>query len=672
MLRAPRPVLPSEKPQPRQVVAISALYAVGYLPLVPQLAPQVSLYFLLLVLIRAVALRWPGLEPGRWLLLPLTAGAVVNVYHAYHTVVGQQGGTALLASMLGLKLLELRRLRDVRLAAILLCFLLVSQSLFEQSPWLALFHVAVLVLNLALLADLCRPLAPRVPASVRLSLRLTWQAVPLALLLFVLFPRLDAPLWSLQAPEVQARTGVKPWLEPGAISELVVDGSLAFRVRFDGPQPETDDLYWRGPVAWNTDGRRWLPAGPGQFPDQGPGLAAAEDPIAYEVSLERTGLQWLYALDVPTRVWVDKAEITHDFQVLVPERITEATSYRVFSALTYDTGELTLAEEAAGLQLPGNVTDRMRALVAGWKARAQGPEDLVEQGLRFFNRESFHYTLLAPPLGGNPADEFLFETRKGFCEHYASSFALLMRIGGIPSRVVMGYLGGERNPLGGHLIVRQSDAHAWTEVWLQGRGWVRVDPTAAVDPRRVEPSDLFAGLGAGSPLRFRVHDADALADLVHGLRLLADAIDENWRYWVLELSRARQQQMLEWAGLGYLREYGLALAMVLGASVLLALLLIGLVRSDRRRPSGAAERLYERFCRRLGGQGLPRRPSEGPLDYASRVGRARGDLARPAEAFARLYAGIRYGRLPASKANLDRLRGYLGRIDRGTGPFRRR
>jgi transglutaminase-like putative cysteine protease len=662
--RTPRPIAPGEKPQRRQVATITALYVVAYLPLVPQLAPQVSLYLLLLALIRAATLRWPRLEPGRWLLLPLTVGAVVNVYQAYHTIFGQAGGTALLASMLALKLLELRRLRDLRLAAILFCFLLVSQSLFDQSPWLALFHAAMLVLNLALMADLCRPTPPRARTSLRLAWRLTWQAAPLALLLFVLFPRLDAPLWNLQAGEGQARTGVKPWLEPGAISELVVDGALAFRVRFDGPVPEPDELYWRGPVAWNTDGWRWLPAEPGQFQGLKPALASAASGVAYEVSLEPSGLQWLYALDLPTRVEDEKAEITHDFQVLVPQRVTEPRVYRMSSALRYRTGELTPEEAAAALRLPANVTDRMRALVAEWRTRAQGPEDLVQQGLRFFNRESFHYTLLAPQLRRNPADEFLFETRKGFCEHYASSFALLMRIGEIPSRVVMGYLGGERNPLGGHLIVRQSDAHAWTEVWLQGRGWVRVDPTAAVDPRRVEPSDLFAGLGSGSPLRFRVHDSDGLADLVHGLRLLADAIDENWRYWVLELSRARQQQMLEWAGLGYLREYGLAVAMVLGASALLALLLIGLARADRRRPRGAAERLYDVFCRRLGRQGLTRRPSEGPLDYGRRVGGLRGDIAEQAEAFVRLYAGIRYGRLPESQANLDRLRGYLAGMRR--------
>jgi transglutaminase-like putative cysteine protease len=647
-----------------QVAAITALYGLAYLPLIPHLALQVSLFFLLLLLIRAAALRWPALEPGRWLLLPLTAAAVANVYHAYHTIAGQQGGTALLVCMLGLKLLEMDRLRDVRLAALLLCFLMVAQLLFDQSPWLALYLALLLLLSFALMADLCRPAPPRARRSVRLAARLMLQALPLTAVLFVFFPRLDAPLWNLGMQDHKARSGVKPWLEPGAISELVVDGSLAFRVRFDGPVPGPEELYWRGPVAWRTDGRRWLGAQPGQFPDLVARTEAAEDVIAYEVSLEPTGLRWLYALDIPRETGVKGAEITHDFQVRIAEPITEPKVYRMASALTYDTGELPLEEEMAGLQLPDNVTDRMRALVAEWTSRSERPADLVQQALAFFNREPFHYTLLAPKLGGNPADEFLFETRRGFCEHYASSFALLMRVAGIPSRVVMGYLGGERNPLGGHLIVRQSDAHAWTEVWLEGEGWVRVDPTAAVAPSRVDRGELFAGLASGSPLRFRVHDSGGLTDLVHGLRLLADAIDENWRYWVLELSRSRQQQMLDWAGLGYLREYGLAVAMVLAASAILALLLIGLLQGERRPPLDAAERLYRALGGYLARQGIGRRASEGPLDYGRRVGAERPDSADAVEEFVRLYAGMRYGRVPASRANLDRLRGCLERVRR--------
>jgi transglutaminase-like putative cysteine protease len=655
----------AQKPRTAQVAAITTLYGLAYLPLMREMAIQVSLLFGALILIRVASLRWPAFTPGRWLLIPLTVGALINVYSAHHTIAGQDGGTALLVSMLGLKLLEARQVRDVRLASMLFCFLLVSQFLFVQSSAIALYCFVLLVANFALLADLSGTKTLAVSQSLRLSFRLVLQALPLTLVLFALFPRLDAPLWNFQAAEQKARTGIKPWLEPGSVSELVVDGALAFRARFDGPVPSPEKLYWRGPIAWNTDGKRWLPAEPEQFaalstlPSETSG-----DRISYEVSLDPTGHRWLFALDLPTAAPPRDARMTHDFQVLAPKEITEATVYRMTSAPVYNTGSLSLEEEVAGLQLPDNVTERMRGLVADWETRAGSPSELVGQGLAFFNRESFHYTLLPPRLGENPTDEFLFETRKGFCEHYASSFALLMRIAGIPSRVVMGYMGGERNPLGGHLIVRQSDAHAWVEVWLEGRGWVRVDPTGAVAPWRVERSDLLAGLGSGSPLRFRVHESDGLANLVHGLRLLADAIDENWRHWVLELDHSRQLNMMEHIGLGYLREYGLAVAMIIGAAVVLAILVLGLVREDQESPLSPEERLYAQFGKTLAREGLPRRPSEGPLDYSARVASTRKDLGTSANGFARLYAGVRYGVLPSDDENLDRLRGYLRELRR--------
>ena len=462
----------------------------------------------------------------------------------------------------------------------------------------------------------------------------------LALVLFVLFPRLSAPLWSLPEQSQRGQTGIKDWLEPGSLSEMVILGGSAFRARFDGPVPPESRRYWRGPVLWHTDGRRWTgwPAG---LP-----LERAEDPIergeeiAYQVELEPSGKRWLFALDLPVQI-DGKARILADFQVLASSPIKKNRIYRAVSALRYNTGDLGLDQEVAGTQLPLNITPRTRDLVAAWQQGGARGAALVQKALEFFREEPFHYSLLPPKLGPNPTDAFLFEARKGFCEHYASSFALLMRIGGIPSRIVLGYLGGEYNSIGDYLIVRQSDAHAWVEVWLDGKGWVRVDPTAAVAPERVEQSDLLEGLGSGAPIRFRLDEAGALRRWIHGLHLLGDAIETGWRHWVLDLSSARQQRMLASLGLQELREYGLALALVIVASVVLGLLLMTLTRtSDRRDP---LEMAYARFCSRLARVGLPRRPSEGPLDYSRRIIAARPDLRRPVESFVSLYASLRYG-----------------------------
>jgi hypothetical protein len=298
----------------------------------------------------------------------------------------------------------------------------------------------------------------------------------------------------------------------------------------------------------------------------------------------------------------------------------------------------------------------MRDLVAGWQANGADPRQVVDRARAFIKSSDFYYTLLPPPLGDNPADQFLFETRRGFCEHYASAFALLMRIAGIPARIVMGYQGAELSPWVGWYLVSQAEAHAWVEVWVQGQGWVRVDPTAAIAPQRVERGGLFDRLGAGTPLRFQLDETGVLVRAVHRMRLFAAAAGVAWQDWVLDFSLTRQEQMLRAVGLAHLREYGLALAMVVTATVVLALLTLALVRgTDRREP---LDRLYQTFCDRLSHIGLPRRPSEGPVDYAHRVASSRPDLALAVRRFLNAFVLARY-RNQGGTADLKRLRAEL-------------
>lgn len=621
---------------------MTLLMLLASVPLIQNLSVQVSVFIGVVLLLRFTALHWPSLTPGRWLLLLLTLAGGINVYHAYHTFAGQESGTALLATMLALKLLEMPRLRDLKLGTVLFGFLLVTQFLFNQSPWLALYLASLVVANFALMVDLNnREAKLPVVSALKLSLRLTLQAIPLTLVLFALFPRLSAPLWNLGQIEDRGRSGIKDWLEPGSISELVLDGGTAFRARFEGTAPNPDTLYWRGPVMWTTDGRRWRPAENGLLPAEASPLAKAEDRMSYSVLPEPSGQRWLFALDLPVVPPVG-AKITGDYQVLTASRIDQVRPYQLVSALKYDTGNLDLQQELTGLQLPDNITPRMLLLVEGWKEEAKAKSDLVRLGLEFFNREPFHYTLLPPKLGENPADAFLFQTRRGFCEHFATSFALLMRIAGIPSRIVLGYLGGEVNPIGGNIIVRQSDAHAWVEVWLKGKGWVRVDPTAAVSSLRIDHSSLRADLASGTPLRFRLEQIGMLVQWVHNLRLLVDAVDAGWRNWVVGLSKERQDWMLEHVGLGYLKEYGLVIAMVVASSVMLAMLFTFLRLSEQRHRD-PLERIYTRFCRKLERAGYQRRLNEGPSDFCARVVAERPDLQAPLDAFLGCYIQLRYG-----------------------------
>jgi transglutaminase-like putative cysteine protease len=616
------------------------LAAVAFLPLSRFLNWRVNAFVAALFVLRLAALHWPRANPGRLALVVLTLAGVANALSVYQGVTGQQGGTALFVTMLALKLLELHGRRDLRVVAVVLGFLVVVQFLFDQSIGLAAYLALVGVAQVALLVELNGGLeARRARAVAGIALRLCLQALPLTLVLFLLFPRLSGPLWSLRLDTGVGVMGMSDRLEPGAISELVVNGELAFRARFDQVPPDANRLYWRGLILWQPDGRGWSPGLDPSWP-----VSTKVEPlgetIGYEVLLEPSRQRWLFALDLPLEV-PEGTLRSADFQLLSSEPVVSAKRYRVRSAVDYRTADPPPWVRERALALPPNVTERMRSLVARWQAESDQPWALVEAALGFFNREAFHYTLLPPRLGANPADEFLFETRRGFCEHFASSFAVLMRLAGIPSRVVLGYLGGEPNRIGGYHMVWQSDAHAWVEVLIPGRGWVRVDPTAAVDPSRVDNRGASRLLGANAPLRFEVDPQGPLVRALRQARLLADSVDAAWKEWVLDFSAARQRSLLDGLGLERLQGPALAALMVVAAGLVLGLTLWGLMGQGTR-PS-PLESLYQRFCRRLAAAGLPRRPHEGPSDYGERVVRARPDLAAPVTRFIALYIRQRYG-----------------------------
>jgi protein-glutamine gamma-glutamyltransferase len=636
-----RTIPSNERPERTQILWVTLVLIAAYLPLGGHLAPQISAFVGLLFVIRLASLRWPAILPGTWPLAALTLIGVANAAVTYQGWSGQNAGTALFVSMLVLKLMELRRKSDIRLVATLIGFLVVVEFLFDQSPWLVLYLAAVVLGGIALLVDLNGGLGEaRRRGAFAVAVRLSLQALPLTLILFLLFPRLSAPLWNLGLDPSKATTGISDSLEPGAISELVLNGELAFRARFEGTPPAADQLYWRGPVLWETDGRRWS-VGEG-ITHSGPAgaLLKTARPIDYEVTLEPTEQRWLFALDMPDSV-PEGAFLSPDHQLIARQVVGAVKRYRVTSALDYRTAAPDPTRLAAGLQVPDNVTPRMRLLVDEWRSRSESNWALVQSGLQFFNRESFHYTLMPPRLGTNPTDEFLFETRRGFCEHYAGAFAVLMRMAGIPSRIVLGYLGGELNRVGGYHMVWQSDAHAWVEVLIDGRGWVRVDPTAAVDPSRVDNSGASRMLGAGPSVRFTLEQADAIARFARNMRLFADSLDAAWQDWVLGFSVEDQLALLQRLRLGELREYGLVALMLAALGLTLGILVLASIRE--RTDVDPLDAAYARFCRRLARIGLDRRPNEGPIDFGRRVINARPDLAQAVEGFLELYVPARYG-----------------------------
>lgn len=606
------------------------------------LSSWISLFFLAAVAVRTLFLLRGWRLPGPLVLLLLALLGVGNVLYHYPVIFSGETAIALMTSMVGLKLLELRSRRDLYIVVFVGYFLLITQLLFQEGM-LMLGYVFLLVVGLtAVLVDANRiepsstPLRPLVTAASLLA-----QSLPVMVVLFVFFPRLPGPIWSLASP-TQGSTGMSDSIAPGSISDLVLSEEVAFRVDFDGPLPPPPQRYWRGPVLWDNSGRSWDSGAPLTGLPSKPVTTGL--PLHYTVTLEPTERRWLFALDLPVTVPENAVQLP-DYQLRSLQPVNSRILYRTASQLRYNTGGLSEAERQRALQLPDNITLRMRELVAGWEAQGGNHASVVIHALRYFREEPFYYTLRPPPLTENPVDQFLFESRRGFCEHYASAFATLMRIAGIPTRVVVGYQGGEYNPMGGYLIIRQSDAHAWTEVWLTGQGWVRVDPTAAVAPERIEqPFEFGAAETAapvGTPIRFEIKSSWA-QQLFRQLRLGVDAVNASWHRWILGYTQQRQSRLMDLLGLGFLHRRGLAIAMILFTSVVVAILGI-LIWRQGRRLIDPVQKEYLRFCAKLKKRGLERRANEGPLDYGERIARRWPAQRTAAARILRLYIKLRYG-----------------------------
>ena len=552
---------------------------------------------------------------------------------------GGETWMALLAVMLSLKPLEGNSYRHRMIGVIFTYFLIAAGVLFDQELRMGLYALLVVLFNTLLLLRLNQRTATPLRGQIRLLGRLLLIALPVTVVLFLLFPRLPGPLWGYRSEE-SAVTGFSDRLAPGEFASLVHDRSAAFRVEFAGNRPPRELLYWRGLVLWQSEGLHWQRGGQVPWRRNEP---AGEGLFEYTVVLEPHNQRWLFGLDLPARISVE-ADFLLDDTIQARQRVKRKGRYSMVSLTAPAPRALSDWEARQALQLPpGN--PEARALAAGWTAAAERPADRVAMGLDYFRNRGFVYTTEPQLLrSGDRVDEFLFRTRQGYCEHYAGAFAFLMRAAGVPARVVTGYLGGEENPLADYLIVRQADAHAWTEVWLTGRGWQRIDPTSIVSPAR-----LTEGVEAALPAAERT-GSSGLGRFLPGLPFLAgltmgwDAMNLLWDNWVISYTMSRQRSLFDLLGLS--RDFRAAAVVALTAACTLALFLALLVhyrpRFTLRQPREPVRRAYHRFCARLAGIGLPRKPWQGPRRYGEEVRRLRPDLAAPAGEITRLYEKLRY------------------------------
>jgi transglutaminase-like putative cysteine protease len=609
-------------------VSIAATLAthLGHLPV------WLAVPLAVLLPLRAWTRRRGAAAVGAWIRLPLTALLIALVVAHFGNLFGREPGSMLGCGLLALKLLEAERVRDARVAVGFAAFVLMSALLFAQGLLFTLAICAVLVLLLTNLVALqpaplesARPLR----AQLRLAATLLGAGLPLAAAAFVLTPRLGSPLWGSPGRDMLARTGLDERMAPGSLTDLLIDDSPAFRVDFDAAAPAPAQRYFRAIVLWDFDGTTWTRGHVRRRPAEP--LADAGPPLAYTITLEPTDRRWLPALDLPlaappaTRLDADRTLVAYD-AVAQPRRYRLQSTMRYTLAATLDA-----AERARALALPAGFDPRAQALAARWRSAGGGDEAVIRAALDLFHA-SFTYTLNAPLLGRDSIDEFLFDTQRGFCEHYSSAFVFLMRAAGIPARVVTGYQGGWWSAAGNYLLVRQSDAHAWAEVWLPGRGWRRFDPTAAVSPARIERGAAAANDSASW----------AQADWLRGLRNRLDFADRWWTEGVLRFDALRQRSTLTPFGFADANpgDLLLLLSCVLAFAMLVAT--AWAMHGSARRDGDALDRAWNRLRRQLVRAGLPMRAQEGPLDLRERVRAAAPSLCRALDPLIEDYIGLRY------------------------------
>lgn len=569
-----------------------------------------------------------------FLVIAGAAGIVLE----YRTLLGRDAGVAMLVYLIALKLLELKSRRDALVIIILGYFLLLTHYFYSQSIPTGLWLLGAMLVVTGALVQLHGDVETPVRENLKFSGQLLLQALPLMVVLYLLFPRVNGPLWGIPQDAHAGKTGLSNSMMPGNISQLVQSNEIAFRVQFDSPTPERRLLYWRGPVLEYFDGKEWHP--PRITTKTPPSVEALGPPVNYSLTLEAHNERWLLPLELPTRLPDDRelgAQIDDTAVVLSQNPIRSRQRADFISSTSYrfnveESGKIL----SSNLQLPPGRNPRSLALAQQWLKENPDPESIVLRALTYFRNESFFYTLTPPLLGENGMDDFLFMTRRGFCEHYASAFVTLMRGAGVPARVVTGYQGAELNPVDGFYIVRQSDAHAWAEVWIKARGWVRVDPTGAVAPDRIERG-IRAALPDGEPL-------PALLTTQLGWLIAArnqwEAVNNRWNQWVLGYNPERQKELLDRLGLNNPGWKTLVIALMVTMTTLLLLLAAWTFRP--RRDQDQARVIWKKAIRRLESRGITCPPWETPLALAQRLNDEAPELAPSVLLLAQLVMAARY------------------------------
>ena len=631
-----------------RLIWLSVSLIMAILPHAHNIPGWYVIFFVILALSKIVIVFRAYPESGdsefsifRVISILLIIAAVISVYGNFGTLIGRDAGISLLVILTGFKLHEIRNPRDFYIANFLGYFLIITNFFYTQTILTALYMLLTLLVMTGCLInfnDSKKFLS--ITEQFRYATILLLQAVPLTIILFLFFPRVEGPLWGMPKDAHAGKIGLSDKMTPGAISELAQSDAVAFRVSWEDPGniPPNSRLYWRGPVFWYHDGISWTPgrrifSEPKQLQETG-------HRINYTVTIEPNNQRWVFALELPD---VDDNELllTHDYLLLTRKPINNPRRYTLSSFLDYRMAERNEWELFRGLQLPDNFHPRTVALAKSWQSEGLTPEQFINRTLRWFNEEEFFYTLNPPLLTNDNVDEFLFNTRKGFCEHYTGAFVTLMRAAGIPARVVTGYQGGTYNPVGNYLIVYQRNAHAWAEVWLENKGWIRIDPTSAVSPERINQGIENALPGEVVDTPSILGRSNLVRQFWFRLRYSWDSLNNQWNQWVISYGPEKQIEFFRQFGFKKIDWRFLSAGMIVISLALLVFFARILFR-DLKKVDDQALLLYKKFCRKLARKGLNRRSAEGPQDFAKRAANKFVQLRAQIADITSLYIAVRY------------------------------
>jgi len=566
--------------------------------------------------------RWD--YPHRWIKAVLVAASVAGVALSGVDAFSLEAAASLLILAFALKLIEMKGRRDAYLVIFLGYFAIATQFLFDQSITIACYELLSMCVVTAGMVGL-NQLHSRVRtwASLRLASKLVLQAIPFTIVLFLFFPRI-APLWNVPLPST-GKTGISDVVKPGSIAALTQSDELAFRVVFKGSIPANRELYWRGLVYSDYSQGTWSVGAELPTISRKLMVQPADGGISYEVLLQPTMSDWLFAMDTAFAQTAN-VDTSQDYRLRSPDPVLSVFRYPVISYPEFVMDRV-LSDSLLIRETHIDVTDNPRVVAFARQlyARSGSDQAFVRAVLDYIREQPYAYTLHPPPLAdAGGIDQFWFDTRAGFCTHYAGAFVYMMRAVGIPARMVGGYQGGEINPITNHLMVRQYDAHAWAEIWLPGAGWSRIDPTAAVAPDRIERG-LGAALSGADLATLSAFTTARLGrwGVVNDLMYWADSLEHRWNLWVIGYDSHFQAGFLE-RMLGKLTPVRVGIVMLIGGAISMGLVALSLFWRRRPVKRHPVERLFRRFAGKLAGYGYERRPCESPAAFVRRVGEEAG------------------------------------------------